>query len=360
MIRPASWALVLSVVLMTAACGKKEEQQAPKGPQGTPITTVQAQAQNVEVIQKSVGQVDSESAPQVAAEVAGRVLRIAADEGDVVRKGQVLAQLDPQDRQIALRAAQAEVNRLRALIANQQRTVGRYEQLIQEQYIPRNTLDEAQTQLHALREQLASAQAQVANASRELRLARVTAPIDGRVQTRMVSQGDYVTVGKPLFQLVSLRELRVHLPFPETLAGELKPGLPVRLSAPTDPGKVVEGRVTELRPAVSAASRAVDVIVAVTNPGDWRPGVSINGEVILAERADAVMVPEQSVVRRPAGDVVYVIRDGRAQQRVVKTGIRRDGQVEITSGLAAGETIANEGAGFLSDKAPVVVRGARQ
>ena len=95
----------------------------------------------------------------------------------------------------------------------------------------------------------------------------------------------------------------------------------------------------------------------VDNPGEWRPDATVRGEIVLATHANAVVVPEQSLVRRPAGEVVYVIRDGKAAQRVVTPGERLDGLVEITAGLAAGDMVAVEGAPYLSDGAPVRLAG---
>jgi len=104
------------------------------------------------------------------------------------------------------------------------------------------------------------------------------------------------------------------------------------------------------------ANRAMEVIVDVPNPGDWKPGASVNGALVVAEHPQAVVVPEVSLVIRPAGEVVYVINNNKAEQRVVRSGIRQDGYVEILSGLELGETIAVDGASFLTDKAPVTGR----
>ena len=93
----------------------------------------------------------------------------------------------------------------------------------------------------------------------------------------------------------------------------------------------------------------------INNPGSWRPGASVNGTVIIAEHPGAVTVPEQSVVRRPAGEVVYVIEQGRARQRVVRTGQRKEGRIEILEGVTVGDILAVDGAGFLTDGARVQV-----
>lgn len=345
---------VAVVAVFAAGCGKKTDEA--KGPPPAVITTTQAQSRDVELVERSVGQVDTQTAPFVAAEIAGRIVRVAVDVGSRVTAGQVLAELDPQDQRIARQAADAEVKRVQAQMANQQRLVERYQKLVKENFVSATMLDNAESQLAVYREQVSGAQAQLETAERNLAKTRIVAPVSGRVEQRLLAVGDFVTVGKPLFQISTDRALRVHLPFPETLAPQLRRGLAVRLTTPTAPDKVVTGRVSDIRPMVGTDNRALDVIVDVPNPGDWTPGASVEGAVVLGVHPKAVVVPEESLVLRPAGEVVYVVNNGKVQQHVVKTGLREGGVVEILSGVNAGETIALDGAAFLTDNAAVAAR----
>lgn len=344
-----------ALVLTLAACG----QEAPrKGKPPTVITVVQAQVQKLELVQEAVGQIESETAPFVAAEIAGRIVKLHADVGQRVRAGQVLAELDTADQQISQAAATAEVARVQALLDNQERLVQRYRKLVQENFVSQTMLETNESQLAALRAQLAAAQSQQQAAARGLSKARVTAPVAGRIESRAIAPGDYVTVGKPLFQIATTDALRVHVPFPETVAAQLKPGLPVRLRTPaTD--LAVTGRIRELRPMINNESRAVDVIIDVPNTGQWRPGASVNAAVVVGTRPEALLVPELSLVQRPAGEVVYVVSDGKAMQRKVQVGQRQQGMAEILAGLRAGETVAVDGAAFLTDNTPVTVQAPK-
>jgi membrane fusion protein (multidrug efflux system) len=101
------------------------------------------------------------------------------------------------------------------------------------------------------------------------------------------------------------------------------------------------------------------VIADVVGQQDWQPGASVDGTVVLGEQPAALMVPEQSVVLRPAGEVVYVIRDDVAYQAIVKTGLNQNGMVEILEGLNANDTVVVDGAGFLTDKTKVTVENAK-
>jgi RND family efflux transporter MFP subunit len=336
-------------------CGGGQEEAKKPGGMGTLITTAREQSREVQVVEESVGWIESSTAPLVAAETAARVVSISADMGDSVEAGKILAVLDDQDLQVARDAARAEVNRLQALAEHQERQVARFRQLYQEELVSQSQIEDAEAQATALSQQLSGARAQLVRIELDLGKTKVRSPVKGRVETRQVSVGDFVKIGDPMFQLTTLGRLRVHLPFPEEAATRLKPGLHVELSSPTAPGQVVQGRITEIRPAIGSNTRSVEVIAAISNPGGWKPGGTVDGKVILEERT-SMTVPEQSVVRRPAGDVVYAIEDNKAVQRVVKTGIRQAGYVEILSGIAPGETVALDGAGFLTDGAPVRIK----
>ena len=148
--------------------------------------------------------------------------------------------------------------------------------------------------------------------------------------------------------------LRVRLPFPETVGARLAVGQTVRMHAPLSAADVVEGSISELRPGLMGGSRAVEAIINVANPGSWRDGGSVNAEVVLDQR-ESVVVPNQSVVQRPEGQVVYLIEDGTARAQKVRVGVRARETVEILEGLEGGETIAVDSAGFLTDGADVQV-----
>ena len=168
--------------------------------------------------------------------------------------------------------------------------------------------------------------------------------------TEATPAGDYVTKGAPLFEVVNQDRLQIHLPFPETVAHLLKIGQPVRLTTPTDPERIVSSTISELRPMVGTGNRAIQTVTEVDRPPGWIAGASVDGTVILQTR-QSVMVPDVSVVMRPKGTVVYVVAGDRVREVPVTKGQRVNGEVEILSGLPAGETIVRDGAYYLSDGA---------
>jgi RND family efflux transporter MFP subunit len=324
------------------------------------IGAAQVQPRTFEIYEEVVGSLENAIDPKIGAEVAGRITRVVGFTGMKVKRGDLLAEIDAQDFEIQSRADAAEVKRLQALLENQERVVARQQKLVAQGFISQNALDEALAQRTVLREQLSAARARAESTGRSLGKTRVVAPIDGEIESQVVAAGDYVKVGDPLFTLVGMSRMRAHLLFPESAAGRIRPGLKVQLESPAAPGRFVDTRIDEIKPTVNAGNRALDAIVRFDSAdGAFRGGGSVNARVVISVRENALMVPEQAVVLRPAGKVVYVVNGQRVAQRVVETGLRQDGMQEITRGLAPGELIATDGAGFLSDGAAVNLAEAK-
>jgi membrane fusion protein, multidrug efflux system len=346
--------------LLVAGCGdSKSDAKKSAGPAPTPITAAKAEVRTLELTEDSVGSLEHFLDPKVGAEVAGRVVSVTAFVGKKVKRGDALAEIDPVDLEIQNRGDAAEVARLETLVANQERIVANQQKLVEKAYISQNAVDDSIAQRNALAEQLKSARARLDANRNALRKTKVVAPIDGEVEVQVVAAGDYVKVGDPLFQLVGTSRVHAHLPFPESAGPRLRIGQPVRITSPLVPGVVIQARIDEIRPSITATTRALDVIVKFDTDGKFRGGGTVNAQVVTGRRDNAVVVPEQSVVLRPAGKVVYLVQDGKAVQRVVETGVRKDGIVEIVSGLAGGETVAADGAGFLTNNAPIAVAKPR-
>lgn len=271
----------------------------------------------------------------------------------------MLAELDATDAGGQHRVEQAERARLTGLLAQQERVVVRQNELVAKNFISKNAGEDATAQRNALKSQLAAAQARAALSAYGVARTRITSPIDGTVEVQIAAVGDYLKVGDPVVRLISNSRLRANLPFPESIANRLQRGQIVRLSSPLTPGKVIEGQIEDIRPSLLETSRSLEVIARFDNPagaGELKSGGSVNALVVVERKESAVMVPEQSVVLRPAGKVIYRIIDGLARQQRVETGAKQGGMIELIEGASAGDIIALDGAGFLSDGAAVSIQ----
>lgn len=346
-------ALVATAVL-TSGCGGKDTPEADDMVRKTPVTTAKAVRQQVDAIETTVGRIEATASPSLAAETSGRVVRLLVDGGSVVRRGQVLAELDGEPQRLAVASARASVERLEALLANQQRTVKRYQEL-RSKAVSESMLEEALAQQSARQAELNDARARLAEAEYRLDRTRIRSPVDAIVERRLISVGDFVAPGTPIVTIVGKEHMRVVLPFPERLSGQLRPGLSITLDPPARPDAKITGTLTEVRPMVGTNNRAVEALVDLPPGLDWPAGGSVTARVVLATR-EGVVVPAASVVRRPAGDVVYVVNGDKAAERKVTVGIRDIQRAEILAGVEPGETVVVSGAGFLTDGALIAQR----
>lgn len=353
------FATFLSLILLTSllnACGAKDDDTAnsKQAARATLVTVTKVKKQTIEVSQSTVGTLEGLINPTLAAETAARVIAVHVNIGDTVEKGQLIATLDATDFTMQRNEAQAEVARIQALLDNQSKIVARNQALVDKNFISQNAVDNEVAQENVYKQQLTAAKAKVSSINHNSSKSKVYAPVSGTIESKTVDTGDYLRVGDPIVQIVSKQILRAHLPFPEKFGPQLKPGLTVRLKTPTS-DETIESTINELKPQIAEGNRTIDVIADVANAKDWQPGATVTGTVVLGERPATIMVPEQSLVLRPAGKVVYVLKDNIANQVVVETGIRQNGLIEIQTGLSDNDIVVVDGAGFLTDKAIVEI-----
>ncbi len=342
------WIAILMLLLLISENGWANSTDST-----TPVTTTAVVRDTVIVTEEAMGWIEAKVNPKVAAEVSGRIKEIYFDTGQVVKAGDTMLTIDRKQQELEKEGLQSDVSRLEALIKNQKRTVERYSNLLAKKSISQERFDNAEVKLITLREQLDGARARLSDNQRRMNKTSVFAPVGGWIEKRLVSKGDFVRPGSPLFILVTDQFLRIVLPFPENIASRLAVGQRVELTSPLSHDRVIKARINQIRPAVNIQSRALEVIIYLENPGAWRPGGTVNGKVIIAHHKDGMLVPVLAVVRRPAGKVVYEIKDGKARQHVIITGQRQGDLVEVLSGLLGDEKIIVDGAGFLTNGAPV-------
>jgi RND family efflux transporter MFP subunit len=354
--------IVLTVVLLAlqgCRSGDAEEQESETT--ATPVSVTTVSIDTVVETERSMARSEAADNPRVSTEVGGRVEEILHDIGDRVEAGTVLARLDKTPYQLELSAAQANAAALSARLDRFQSELDRLERVGEGQYVSESDLEEAQAEVTATREELAAAESRRESAERDLDRALVRAPIDGQIDERLISEGDYLSTGDGAFQMIPDASARVSLPFPERVGDRLEVGMPVQLRRLDRDEDWIDGRLTRLRPSVEGGMGAV-AVVEFDPPEQWRSGTMLEGLVEVDRREDALLVPSESVLDRPAGKVIYVVVDSdsdeyaEVEQRMVELGYRTAERTEILDGLDADDSIVVEGAAFLSDGAAVRIR----
>lgn len=337
------------------ACGGAE--QVPEA-QGKPVVVAPVESIDFEERIESSGELLAKQRADVAAQVAGEITEVLVDEGTAVEEGRVLLEIDPERRHLELDRTRAQVGEAQASLAEQQREVSRMRALAKQGVASETKLDQAETALQTARSRLAAAQAELGVAERALRDASVTARFAGLVARRYVDRGEFVQQGQKLVDLVTLDPIEVEFHLPEADAARVAVGMPIEVGVAPWPDEVFDARVTIVSPTIDPRTRTLRVRAEMANgDGRLRPGLFARANLGVATRQNVLVVPEEAVLRRADGDVVFRVEPGsRVSRHVVETGAIRDGLVEIRDVLAAGDRVVTRGHSDLIDGSAVVAR----
>jgi membrane fusion protein, multidrug efflux system len=292
---------------------------------------------------EALGTLRANESVDITAKVADRVAAIHFNEGQQVRKGNVLIELDNTEARADLAAAEAAASDSRSQYKRSQ------------ELFQTKALSEAQ--LEQLEATLLANEARVAAARSRLADRVITAPFNGRVGLRNVSLGGLVNPGAVITTLDDLSVVKLDFSVPEQFLSTLQPGLTVQAQSTAYSDSTFEGRVASIDTRVDPTTRSVAIRALIDNrDGRLRPGMFMTVKLVRPE-GQALMLPEQAIVPEDEKHFVYVVADGKAQKREIKIGRRRPGEVEVLQGLTADDGVVIDGTLNLRDGVLVRVQG---
>ena len=310
------------------------------------MATVTARVQPLVRTLQFTGRVETPARVDLGSTITGRVAFVRVDEGDAVRPGAALVELEADEVRAALLQARANAQQARASLRVAEREVRRVRELVASRFFSESRLDEALRTVDVARAQQLAADAAVASAQARLDQTTIRAPSTGRILLRQVEAGQIVQAGKALLTLGVDGPLEILASVDERFVGELQAGQTAWVRADARPGERLAARLRKLAPAVDADKGAIEVTFRLEGevPVTLREDMTVSIEVRTAERAQALTLPLQAV--RPAGDaaaadagVVLQIDGGRVVERAVTLGLRSLEHVEVRSGLADGAVV---------------------
>ncbi len=303
---------------------------APAAPRPIAVEVAAVATQRLPQTITAVGSLRSDESVTLRPEVAGRITEILFKEGRPVSRGDPLVRLDPS-------VSQAEVRQARANLTLAQAKHERSVDLAGRNFISGQARDEARNNLEVAASALALAEA-------KLRKTELKAPFSGIIGLRAVSVGDYVREGADLVNLQAIDPLKVDFRVPETFLKQVQVGQSVEVSLDALPGQTYEGKVIALDPLVDAAGRAIVIRAQVRNQDtSMRPGMFARVTLITREEREALVLPEEALIPLGTEQFVFQVLDSRAVRVKVETGQRRDGKVEIVSGLSRNDVVVTAG-----------------
>jgi len=385
--------------------GESISEPAPKEAP-IPIEVVPAEIADLEVKIFSRGDIEAEAEVQVLSKVWGRLEALLTDEGEAVVAGQAISVIEHEDLQAEVERAAAELDSVRAEWALMQAgtrvqeleqaedkvrraeanleeatiTLNRIERLFAGGFVPKEALDKARVAHTAVETALAiakkdlgilqegarkeerqellarvrKAEANLERARIDLANATITAPITGVVSKRHVDEGEFITLGAPLFTVVAMDTVKVLVDVVERDIPSIEVGAAAWLRVDAYPGEVFTGQVAKISPVVDPDTRTAEVEIRVANPGyKLKPGMYARVEILIERRKNALLVPKEALLPGQDSPTIYIHKDGLAHLRNIEVGVEERGLVEVLSNLEPGEEVVIAGQTKLRDSAPV-------
>jgi membrane fusion protein (multidrug efflux system) len=335
--------LALSIVL-AAGCsnGKAKDKDPSEAGATVPVEVQPLRRAAMLAVYSGTAPIEAHEEAEVVAKVGGEVRQIFVEEGDAVKAGQVLARLDG-DR-LRLEVAQTEAN-LRKL----ERDYNRQLELSQKGLVAKGTAENAKFDLDALRAAYDSGRL-------ELSYTDIRAPIDGVVSARYIKLGNTIAQNAPTFRVTDLDPLVAYVHIPEKEFRKLAPQQTAEIVVDALGGERFAGSISRISPTVDPKTGTFRARVEVPDPSRRvKPGMFGRVNIVYERREDALQLPRAAIVDADGEQSVFVIEDGKAAQRAVRTGLASNGWIEVVEGLDGTERVVVVGQGGLKTGTAVKV-----
>jgi multidrug efflux system membrane fusion protein len=356
-------ALVAAAVVWWHRTGADVPQAAAQGPApGIPVTAGTVAIADVPVFLHGIGTVQAYNSVAIKSRVDGQIVSVAFKEGQDVKEGDLLFQIDPRGYQAALEQAQAAKQKDEANLVGAQADLDRYEKLLTPGWQTRQSYDQQKAQVAQLQAGIKGDVAQIDTAKINLGYTDIRSPIDGRLGARLVDKGNIVHANDntALVMITELKPIFVSFTLPqETLddVHENNKQTPLVVRAYSGDGKkqLSEGKLTLIDNMIDQATGTIHLKARFDNDDErlW-PGEFVSLRVILSTRRGVATVPQQTVQQGPNGHYAYVIKpDNTVERRSVEVASIQDGVAVIAKGLAANERVVVDGQFRLTEGARV-------
>lgn len=345
---------LVAIALLTSGCGSKNDTSAgakadaakpaaPAGPPpGLPVKAVPVKIGAVIDEVTAVGSLLAEESVVIRPEIDGRIVGLHFQEGQAVAVGARLVSIDNSEFEAQVAAVRADLN-------TELQRLERARELFEQKFISKDALDVQQGNAARLQARLAEAQTHVAKTT-------IRAPFSGVLGLRQVSPGAYVKAGSDIVRLENLSSIKVDFKIPENFMAKVRPNQDIALRLDAFPNEQFTGRVYATEPTVDEKTRTISMRARVGNTGlKLKPGMFVRVAVTLENRPNAILVPETAIWPQGKDSFVFKVVDGKAALTRIEIGVRRPGEVEVLTGLAAGDSVITEGQMKLRDGAPVTV-----
>jgi multidrug efflux system membrane fusion protein len=354
--RAVALAGVCIFVATVSACSDNSQQRAPQLP--IPVRVAKATVEDFPVRLKSLGTVTPLNSVVVRSRIDGELVSVLFDEGQTVRQGQLLAQIDPRPREADLAEAVGRQQEAKVQLQNAEEELSRQNDLLAKNYVSKQVVTNQEALVRQYRARLESADAAVASAKLQLDFTRITAPIGGRVGLRRVDRGNLIRGGDAdgLVTITQVQPISVVFTIPETEVTAVldayrdDKNLAVEAWDRDEQQQLALGALAGLDNQIDTATGTLRLKASFANAdGRLFPNQFVNVRLHVRTIENAIVIPGAAVQYGANATYVFAVVDGKAQMREVKLGRADNDKLVVTSGLQGGELIVLEGLERLRD-----------
>jgi multidrug efflux system membrane fusion protein len=350
-IQGLSIALIVGGVL--AGCSRDQKNAKASAPMPpVPVGVASVQQRNFPVFLTGLGSVQAFNTVALKTRIDGQITQVNFVEGQEVKQGELLIQIDPRPYEVALATAQANLQRDEAQLKNAQAQYERMKALYSGGVIAKQDLDTQQASFGQYEGTIAADKAAIDNAKLNLVYTRITSPINGKIGLRQVDIGNYVTAasGSSMAVITQMHPISIVFTLPEdqlqSVRERMKAGtLPVDVYSRDDQTKLSTGKLLTIDNQIDATTGTARLKAVFENPDNnlW-PNQFVNVHLLLETRKDAVTIPISAVQRGPQGTFVYLVDDkNTVQVKPIQVSLTQGSVAVIGSGVEPGERVVTDG-----------------
>ena len=347
------------------------------------IEVIHPVIKTMEEYTKVIGNCKSEKQSSFGSRISGILEKFVVDEGVRVKKGQVLAQLDQSDYKLDFKLAklnyknsfdqvikgEAEIKRATINLATAEKDFHRIQELFKKGFANKQNLDhsqnsfesaqaafiQAETGLKILKTQVELLNTQVIIAQKKIKDCLIKAPFDGIISVRHFSAGEWVKTGQAIFTIEKDNPIEVKGEISEIYLDKLYIGMPIRVtvdglySSLKNQKRTFETILKEIGATVDQKHRTIEIIVQIENSKhQLKPGLFARMQVIFSRKENVISIPQSSLISKPKGDYVFVVKNNQAKLQIIETGLKDNGMIEVIAGLSTRDMIVSTGQNQLS------------
>ncbi len=348
--------LILLVVVLGGIKGLQIQRMIAQGEQFVPppitVTTAPVRSDAWPAVLTAVGSLEAVQGVMVAAELSGKVVKIAFEPGSAVEAGDLLVQLNIDQETAQLRSAEASMELARL-------NLKRGRELLPDNLITQSSYDSLDAEYKQAVGQMEAIRATIEKKT-------IRAPFAGRLGLRLINLGQILEVGQSIVSLQSMDPVFINFQLPQQELFKISPGLAVELTSSALPGQTIGGTITAINPQVDSTTRNIRVQATVANVNEQlRPGMFVDVAVMLPEVQNVLTIPATAVLYAPYSDSVFLVEVSAGKgdaakgqvvrQHFVRLGEKRGDFIAVRSGLAEGDTVVSMGLFKLRNGQSVVV-----